>query len=189
MPQSELVKRVVQALNKAAIPYMITGSIASSLQGEPRSTHDIDIVISLRPSKVDSLVAAFPPPDFYLDRDSIGRAIENRSMFNLIYVPEGDKVDFWMLTDEPFDRSRFGRRRAEKALGMELVVSTPEDTILMKLRWAKALGGSEKQFIDALRVYEVQYPNLDLEYLERWVETLTIGELWQRLKGEAETVE
>jgi len=35
----------------------------------------------------------------------------------------------------------------------------------------------------------VQALNLDLEYRERWVETLTIGELWQRLKGEAETVE
>jgi len=182
------LKRVVRALNESDIPYMITGSFVSSLQGEPRSTHDIDILVALRPSAIDSLVVAFPPPDFYLDRDSIIRAIKDRGMFNLIYVPEGDKVDFWILTDEPFDRSRFARRRREIVLGEELVISAPEDTILAKLRWAKLSGGSEKQFVDALRIYEVQYPNLDLKYLERWAKDLSIAKLWQRLKQEAETV-
>ena len=28
-------------------------------------------------------------------------------MFNLLALTEGDKVDFWILTEEPFDRSRF----------------------------------------------------------------------------------
>jgi len=188
MSQSELVRRIIQTLNGADIPYMITGSIASSLQGEPRSTHDIDIIIDLRPSAIDHLLEAFPPPDFYLNRGSIERAIKDKSMFNLIYVPEGDKADFWILTDEPFDRSRFARRIKEKALGEELIVSAPEDTILAKLRWAKLIGGSEKQFVDALRVYEVQYPNLDLGYLERWAQALSVAELWQRLKQEAEII-
>mgnify|MGYP001046821915 CR=1 FL=1 len=38
MPQQELLKEVIQALNQAKIQYMIAGSAASSLQGEPRST-------------------------------------------------------------------------------------------------------------------------------------------------------
>ena len=43
MSQQELLKQVVKILNKAEVPYMITGSIASSLYGEPRSTHlDLD---------------------------------------------------------------------------------------------------------------------------------------------------
>jgi hypothetical protein len=54
-------------------------------------------------------------------------------MFNLIVVKTGDKVDFWILTDGPFDRSRFARRYTEKVMGMEIAVSSPEDTILMKL--------------------------------------------------------
>ena len=28
-------------------------------------------------------------------------------MFNLIDLKEGDKVDFWLLTNETFDKSRF----------------------------------------------------------------------------------
>jgi hypothetical protein len=187
MPQQELLKRVIQTLDQFGIQYMITGSVVSSLQGEPRSTHDIDMVIAIQKSQVMKLVEAFPPPEFYLDEDSILDAIRKQSMFNLINVNTGDKVDFWILTDEPFDQLRFSRKISEKFMDIEMQVSTPEDTILTKLRWAKLSGGSEKQFTDALRVYEVQYGNLDIDYLTQWVKKLDVESLWKRLEDEAET--
>lgn len=113
MSQQELLKKVIQALNQAGIQYMITGSIVSSLQGEPRSTHDIDIVVAILSSKAHELVEVFPTSDYYLDIDSILDAINRRSMFNLIDLNSGDKVDFWILTDEVFDQSRFSRRIEE----------------------------------------------------------------------------
>ncbi len=67
-------------------------------------------------------------------------------------------------------------------------ISTPENTILMKLRWAKLSGGSEKQFTDALRVYEIQYQNLDLNNIEAWSQTLLMKELWEKLKQEAQPI-
>lgn len=186
MSQQELLKRVVQTLNQAGIEYMLTGSVASSLQGEPRSTHDIDLVITIQSPQINRLVQAFTSPDFYLDRDAILDAIRRKSMFNLINTKSGDKVDFWLLTDEAFDKSRFSRRCSEKFMGITLRVSSPEDTILAKLRWAKMSGGSEKQFTDALRVYEVQYGNLDTAYIEKWVKNLGVDALWNRLKKQAE---
>lgn len=188
MSQQELLKKVIQVLNQAGIQYMITGSVVSSLQGEPRSTHDIDMVISIQKSAAKRLVEAFPPPDFYLDEDNILDAIKKQSMFNLIDLNTGDKVDFWMLTNEPFDRSRFLRKISEEFTGLKILISTPEDTILAKLRWAKLSGGSEKQFTDALRVYEIQYGKLDINYLEQWAKKLNIESLWRRLVDEAETV-
>ncbi len=97
-------------------------------------------------------------------------------------------MDFWLLTDEPFDQSRFSRRRLVDILGLRLFVSSPEDTILAKLRWAKLSGGSEKQLTDALRIYEVQSSNLDLGYLDNWAAQLGVEDLWQRLRSEAEAV-
>jgi hypothetical protein len=185
MSQQELLKRVVRVLDAARVEYMVTGSVVSSLQGEPRSTHDVDVVVANPASAARLLVAAFPPPDYYLDEHSILEAIRNRSMFNLLEVSEGNKVDFWLLTDEPFDQSRFSRRQQWSEGDLSLQVSRPEDTILMKLRWAEMSGGSEKQFGDALRVYEVQYRSLDLAYMDAWASTLGIGEWWQRLKNEA----
>ena len=186
MSQSELLKKVIQVLQAAGIEHMVTGSIASSLQGEPRSTHDIDIIINVQQSAAIKLARAFPLPDFYLDEEAILEAINQQSMFNLIDITTGDKVDFWILTNEPFDQSRFSRRYVESLMGFNLQVSTPEDTILAKLRWAKLAGGSEKQFTDALRVYEVQFGKLDLGYLEQWIKKLKVESLWKRLTDEAE---
>jgi len=73
-------------------------------------------------------------------------------------------------------------------MGLKILISSPEDTILAKLRWAKLSGGSEKQFTDALRVYEVQYGKLDIDYLEQWVKILNIESLWKRLVYEAQTI-
>lgn len=187
MSQYELLKKVIQILNQTGIQYMLTGSVVSSLQGQPRATHDIDIVIAIEKSKAPGLAKAFPPPDFYLDEHSILDAIKNQSMFNLIGLKSGDKVDFWILSDDAFDRSRFSRRYSEEFLGTEMQVSSPEDTILAKLKWAKLSGGSEKQFTDALRVYEVQHGKLDLDYLEHWAKKLDIQSLWKRIKSESDT--
>jgi hypothetical protein len=107
-------------------------------------------------------------------------------MFSILSVAEGDKVDIWLLTDDSFDRIRFSRRIEVAALGMNLFVSTPEDTILAKLRWAMLSGGSEKQFRDCLRVYELQIDQLDIGYLEEWVERLGLRTLWARLISEAQ---
>jgi hypothetical protein len=185
MSQSELLKKVVAALEAAHAPYMLTGSYASSLQGEPRLTHDIDVVVALTPIAARSLLGAFPRPHYYLDEFAVNDAIARQGQFNLLDVSGGDKVDFWMLTNEQFDQSRFNRRYVEEFEGSRIYVSRPEDTILMKLRWAEMSGGSEKQFGDAKGVYELQQPSLDLQYLEQWASTLNVTNLWERLKREA----
>ncbi len=192
MSQQDLLKRVVAQLEEAGIDYMLTGSVVSSLQGEPRATHDIDIVIAVRGPARDAaraLKTAFPEPDFYLDEEAARAAIAARAMFNLIETREGGKVDFWLLTDEAFDQSRFARRYVEEFEGARLAVPRPEDTILMKLKWAAAAGGSEKQFVDALRVYEVQHGGLDQSHLDAWAARLAVTALLTRLRAEAEPIE
>ena len=186
MSQVDLLRHVVSILEEAGIKYMITGSIASSLQGEPRATHDLDVVVEIRDADVPVVLAAFPQPRFYAETKAIREAIRTGGMFNVIDVTEGDKVDFWMLTDEPFDQSRFSRRIRERALGIEFDVSSPEDTILAKLRWSKLGGGTSKPYLDALRVYEVQNEILNHPYIDDWASRLEVLDLWDRLQRDAE---
>jgi hypothetical protein len=188
MSQQELLARVVKALTDLGVDYMATGSVVSSSQGEPRASHDIDLVVALPAAAAPSLARAFPPPAYYLSEEAIADALRTGTMFNLLALDEGDKVDFWVLKDEPFDRSRFARKRVEEVWGIKLQVSAPEDTILAKLRWAKEAGGSEKQFTDALRVYEVQRPKLDETYIAHWAAVLGVDPLWEQLKRGAESV-
>jgi hypothetical protein len=192
MSQSELLKRVVARLQQGGIEHMLTGSVVSSLQGEPRATHDIDVVIAVRGTAeqlAGALKAAFPEPDYFLDEDAARTAIRLHSMFNMLDAREGDKVDFWLLSDDDFDRSRFSRRVTEQFEGTTLVVSRPEDTILGKLKWSALSGGSEKQFTDALRVYEVQHGQLDQDYLDAWAARLGVSALLEQLRARAEPIE
>lgn len=186
MSQTQLLIDTARALEEAGAGYLLSGSLASSLQGEPRATHDVDIVVEVNREVVDALVRAFGADDYYLDALAAHDALASRSMFNLIDVRTGDKVDFWALTDDAFDRSRFERRVRVDAFGVSLCVSTPEDTILQKLKWAAACGGSEKQTGDASGVYELQRGVLDEKYLDRWASYLGVSGALEQIRALAE---
>lgn len=185
MSQQELLKYVADALERAGIDYMVTGSIVSSLQGEPRLTHDIDILVAIRRDQIPQLEEAFPSPRFYLDPGAVEEALDRAGMFNVIDSVEGGKVDFWLISDNPFDRTRFERKYVETLFGAQVNMSRPEDTILAKLWWSRQSGGSEKSMQDAVRVFEVQTGFLDREYLESWAERLGVNDLLARVEQEA----
>ncbi len=185
MSQQELLSRVIGVLDGAGIDYMMTGSLVSSLQGNPRATHDIDLVVALTLTGATAIIGEFPPPRYYLDELSVRQAIARRDMFNLLDADTGDKVDFWLLTDDEFDQNRFARKVVENVKGLQIKMSRPEDTILMKLKWSAQSGGSEKQFQDVRSVYELQFSSLDQTYLDAWAEKLGVSELLARVRQQA----
>ena len=160
---------------------MLTGSIVSSLHGEPRLTHDIDFIVSIPPASVSTLVQKFQMPDYYLDPDSIQEALRHDGTFNLIEVHTSQKADFYILTGTAYDQTRFARRQNIQFLDREITVASPEDSILSKLDWAKRCGGSEKQMLDVQHVYARKKKTLDVSYIEKWAATLGITELWQQI--------
>ena len=48
MQDPDFIYLFVAPLESAGITYMITGSVASSIYGEPRNTFDIDLVVLLQ---------------------------------------------------------------------------------------------------------------------------------------------
>ena len=92
MSQQELLIRVIDVLKQSGVDYMLTGSLVSSLQGDPRATHDIDLVVAMTAGGAAPLLSAFPPPRFYLDEPAMLRAITRLDMFNLLDADTGDKV-------------------------------------------------------------------------------------------------
>jgi hypothetical protein len=47
MPEADPVLIFVTTLNRLGLAYMVTGSVAGIAYGEPRLTHDIDIVVEM----------------------------------------------------------------------------------------------------------------------------------------------
>lgn len=173
MSQSELLIHTVKALNESANEYMLTGSLVSSMQGEPRATHDIDLIITATSNSIEMFLGKFPKDNYYYDTNAAKKAMADGGMFNILSF-SGDKVDIWALTDSEFDQARFSRKQVVELFGLPLNVSSPEDTILMKLLWSKQCGGSEKHLFDAAKVYDLQQETLDVDYLGTWIRKLNL---------------
>jgi hypothetical protein len=94
-----LLSRLVPALQRAGIPYMLTGSVASSAHGMPRSTRDLDIVIAPTGAQLLALLREFPPDRYYADEQQALQALANRSQFNVIEFATGWKTDFIIAQD------------------------------------------------------------------------------------------
>jgi hypothetical protein len=173
----EVLRRVVAALEGAGVPYMITGSIASSLHGAPRSTQDIDIVVDPTRESLEQLLNAFPTDQYYVSRNSAHDAFRKASLFNVIDQATGWKIDFIIRKARDFSRREFERRTQAPVLGTNLYVATAEDVLIAKLEWAKR-SGSDRQIDDAATIIRMQGDRLDRAYVEPWVEELEIRDQW-----------
>jgi len=164
---------------------MVTGSVASSHHGRPRTTHDIDVVIDPTPATLGPLVHSLAAAGFYVDPARAEDALRRRRLFNVIDDKTAVKIDLIIRKDRSFSVEELRRRRAAQ-LGDDLRVAlaSPEDSVLSKLEWAQKSGGSEKQIADVAGILEVQGERLDVDYIERWARELGLLELWQEVIGQ-----
>jgi hypothetical protein len=178
------IRRVLQALESAGVPYMLTGSFASSFHGAPRTTQDVDIVIAPTLGSLQKLISAFPEEQYYVSREAALQAYGSESLFNVIDLDSGWKIDFIVRKSRPFSIEEFGRRREADLMGTTLYIASAEDVLLSKLEWAK-MAGSERQIRDVAGILRTQGTDIDTQYVERWVDALQLRGEWDRARAEA----
>lgn len=177
--EQEFLVDVLQRLNHAEVEYMLTGSMASNLWGTPRTTHNLDFVILLRPDQVDRFVDAFQT-GFFIQRESVRAVFEAPNQFNVLDEQSALKADFWQLRQSEFEQEMFRRRMSLELFGVQAWVATPEDVLLHKLYWNEVTP-SERQLLDAAGVFAVQGEDLDLEYLKLWAPRLNVSAMLDNL--------
>ncbi len=179
MTLAELLADAVGRLDRARIPYMVTGSVASTYHGEPRATLDLDIVIDPVPATLDALVAGFSADGCYIDRDAAFVALRERTQFNVVGA-DATKIDFIVRKDRPFSRAEFERRLPADLLGTPAFIARIEDMIIVKLEWSLPFD-SERQLRDVASMLKVAGDAIDRAYIDRWVRALGLEDAWQRV--------
>lgn len=137
MSQTEAIRRIVEALVGAGIPYMLTGSFASSFHGVPRASQDIDLVIAPGEGQLQLLIGLLPQNEYYANLDMALDAARRESQCNILDLVTGWRADLILRKSRPFSMAEFDRRTEADFQGLRVFVASPEDVILSKLEWAK----------------------------------------------------
>lgn len=185
----EVTVKVTDVLEKLGVPYLISGSLASTLYGMVRTTQDADIVAEMQAEHIQPFVAALQD-EFYVDDEMIAEALRRHSSFNIIHRETMFKVDVFVPRPHPFWQSQISRaHKVTFTFQSEISArfASPEDTILSKLEWYR-LGGevSERQWRDVLGVLKVCAGELDQDYLRKWAVELNVGDLLEQALKEVE---
>jgi len=176
------LNKITAALDAVGIPYMLTGSLASSMYGVPRATNDIDIVISPSRDQLFAFIQFMKRLGWYVTPfEEASKSLRRKTQSNVIDFANAWKVDLIFRKDRDFSTSEFDRRNAVNAESWRLTIATPEDVLLAKLEWAK-IGGSEQPLVDAEGILRVQGNKLDIAYIEKWVEAPGLEEQWLRVR-------
>ncbi len=175
---------VARAFERLKVPYYVTGSIASSLHGEPRATNDADLVAELHLHHGDALARELAGR-FFVDLEEVAYAVTNERSFNLIDEVELAKIDVFCVR-------RLGYQAAALARAVrrdlqpddpfsEATIASAEDSLLSKLRWYR-LGNevSDRQWRDVLGLIAAQRAVLDHAYLSQWARELGVDDLLAR---------
>ena len=184
----EVTLQVTAVLEELGVPYVIGGSLASTLHGMIRTTQDSDIITGMRPEHISSFVSSLQN-EFFIDEEMITDAIQHNSSFNIIHRATMFKVDIFIPRPRPFQQSQISRaQRHSFALENEISANfvSAEDTILAKLEWYR-MGGetSERQWRDILGILKTRAGELDIEYLKKWAMDLGVHDLLQRALNES----
>jgi len=177
MSALELLRVIVAALERADVPFMLTGSMAAAAHGAGRATMDIDVVIEATADRLQALVDHLTSHGLYVSVASAREALAQESTFNVIDTLTGWKVDLIIRKSRPFSESEFARRITIDFEGLQLWVTTLEDLVVAKLEWAK-LGESARQLEDVVSLLRAAGDAIDLEYVNRWVKELGLVEQW-----------
>ena len=179
MTSNEIVLKVIRALERHGIPYMLVGSYSSNAFGVARSTQDADFVIQLDQRSI-APIAQDLLPEVRLDPQLIFESVTMTSRFVARHQESGFKVELFLLSDDPYSQTRFSRRKAQPFLDATAVLPSAEDVIVQKLRWF-GRARRAKDLDDARNVIHASSRIIDLDYIRHWCDQHGTRDLFEKL--------
>ena len=167
MKLEDLAVRVIEAAEETGVKFMAVGAIAAGAYGVPRSTRDVDLLVSVNmPGNVAALIERLGSLVAFDEQVTFDTLTWGRRHVGRCHSSPPFKVELFETFDDPFVKSEFSRRQEVfvPILNRTTWHPTPEDVVVQKLRW-----GRNKDLDDARDVLAVQGPEtLDMAYIEGW---------------------
>jgi len=188
MPEPNLFQIFLNRLNSVGLNYMVTGAVAVIIYGEPRLTHDIDLVVELDDENAEKLVEVFPSEEFYCPPlDIIKLEIKRplRGHFNLIHHETGFKADVYLLGEDELHHWAISNRKRFDMEGEPIWLAPPEYIILRKLEYYRE-GRSEKHLRDIVSMLEISSVEINFNKLQDKIRIHSLEKEWQKAKNMTE---
>jgi hypothetical protein len=163
MPPPDLIDLFVTPLNSVGVRYMVTGAVAAIMYGEPRLTHDVDVVVALRKDDARKLAEQFAPTEFYVPPIEVMEAESARSRyghFNIIHIRTTLKADVYPAGDDSLNAWGLDHRRAMETRHGTIWTAPPEYVVLLKMQYWRE-GGSDKHLRDIRAMLRVLGAGVD----------------------------
>lgn len=186
MSDPDLIAPFVRRLQELGLTFMVTGSTAGILYGEPRMTHDVDIVVAMTPRHARAFVAAFPDEEFYCPPLEVLVAEASRSdggHCNVIDHATGFKADLYMACDA-LHTWGLAHARVLTVDDLDIPVAPVEYVIVRKLAYYRE-GRSSKHVRDVLGMLAVSDAAIDRPALESWIDRLDLRSVWAEVLAAA----
>jgi hypothetical protein len=182
MNADEAVIAFVATLDSLAIPYMVSGSLATNVYGVPRATDDGDFVVELPPGRgIEDLARALPEA-IRIDPQARFETVTGSRMHVCTVRDSAFRIELFLLTDDPHDRERFARRYRLSTPFGPVWMPMVEDVIVTKLLWAtKADRAKDRD--DCRNVIALQERNVDWTYVHRWCDRHGTRALLDEIRG------
>ena len=183
MDETDVYLLVPKRLLSASIQFVVTGSVASIVYGEPRATMDVDLVVDLSESNLEMFVRQFPPSEFYVPPSEVlAHEVRNPSSagFSLLHNESGFKADIFVAGGNELQRWAVEHARFVPVGEIALPVAPPEYVILKKLEYYHE-GGSEKHVRDILSILRLFGDHIDFDFIDARVRGTDMKEPWDRL--------
>jgi len=184
MPEANLFLLFTERLHRLGVPYMISGSVAVIIYGEPRLTHDVDLIVMLSREHSARLPEVFPPAEFYCppaDVIAVEAARGQRGHFNIIHHATGFKADLYLAGRDALHAWGLARARQLEVEGQVIVVAPPEYVIVRKLEYYRE-GGSEKHLRDIRSVLDASPDMIDRTELQNQIAARGLQEAWRQVQ-------
>jgi hypothetical protein len=177
----DLISCFIAPLEEEGFEYLVSGSVATSLLGEPRFTADIDIALFLNPAQILLLPTIFPEESYYLpplDVIQIECKRGIRGHFNIIHHDSGMKADIYPSKNHPYLAWALQRKIRLFKDGITISVAPPEYVIIHKLAFYQE-GGHGKHIRDIVAVCRMQ--QVDMAMISEAALELNLTKSWSEV--------